>query len=324
MKVLFCGRTFPAGLELLRALLPDDDVSSCEVEDAARAGLTADILIPLMHRLEPELIGGTAAGLIHQWGVGLEGVDIAAATARGIPVCNVPGDVTANADSTAEHALFLMLAVARCIRECFDAFHRGPWGTPMGQALGGGETLIVGLGRVGRALARKLTALGMQVRAIRRTADPETESAIGLLEAADMSRLHDLASSADFVISTIALTEETRGLFDEGLFRAMRPSAFVINVSRGPVIDEPALVEALRTGRIAGAGLDVYEREPLDPASPLLTLPNVVATPHVAGVTRQNYEGIAKVLAENIRRVKAGQAPLYCVNEPALRAVRSS
>ncbi len=320
MNILFCGKTFPNALELLKARLPDEDVCSCAAEHVVRLGMAADVLIPLMHRLEPELIGGAAAKLIHQWGVGLEGVDIAAATARGIMVCNVPGDTTANADSTAEHALFLMLALARRIHECFSAFHQGLWGTPLGQALGGSTALIVGLGRVGKALARKLVALGMNVQAVRRTADIVTEEALGLVGAGNMSQLYEMASSADFVISTIALADHTRGLFNQDLFRVMKPSAFVINVSRGPVIYEADLVEALQTGEIAGAGLDVYEQEPLDPKSPLLTLPNVVATPHIAGVTGQNYDGIAGIVTDNILRVKGGKAPMYCVNETTLKA----
>ena len=104
----------------------------------------------------------------------------------------------------------------------------------------------------------------------------------------------------------------------------MKPSAFVINVSRGPVIDEADLVEALQTGEIAGAGLDVYEQEPLDPNNPLLILPNVVATPHIAGVTVQNYDEIARIVTGNILRVKCGQVPMYCVNETALKARRTS
>jgi len=319
MKILFCGKDFPRAIELLKPLLPDEDLFSCEAEHAVRLGMAADVLIPMMHRLEPELIGGTAARLIHQWGVGLEGVDIAAATARGIMVCNVPGDATANADSTAEHAVFLMLAVARRIHECFSAIRQGLWGTPLGQFLGGCDALIVGLGRVGKALARKLAALGMNVRAVRRSADIETETAIGLAGAGDMSRLCEMASSADFVISTIALTDQTWRLFNRDLFRVMKPTAFVINVSRGPVIHEADLLEALRSGEIAGAGLDVYEREPLDSNSPLLSLPNVVATPHVAGVTGRNYEEIARILAGNILRVKGGEVPMYCVNERELK-----
>ncbi len=320
MKILICGKAFPNVFEFLKVLLPNGDIFSCAGEDVVRLGMAADVLIPLMHRLEPELIEGTAAKLIHQWAVGLEGVDIAAATARGIMVYNVPGDTTANADSTAEHALFLMLALARRIHECFGSFRQGLWGTPLGQALGGRAALIVGLGRVGKALARKLVALGMNVQAVRRTEDIETEAAIGLVGAGNMSRLYEMASSADFVISTIALTDHTRALFNRDLFRVMKPSAFVINVSRGPVIEEADLVEALQTGEIAGAGLDVYEQEPLDPNNPLLFLPNVVATPHIAGVTVQNYDGIARIVTDNILRLKNGKVPMYCVNETALEA----
>ena len=315
MKILICGNYFPKAIHLLKALLPDEDLFSCAGERVIELGMTADAIVPMMHRLEPELILGTSARLIHQWGVGLEGVDIEAASARGIMVCNVPADAVANADSTAEHALFLMLAVARRIHESFDTFHRGGWGAPLGRMLGGGTALIVGPGKVGRALARKLTALGMKVLAVRRTPDIETEETLGLAGVGDMSQLHEMASTADFVISTIALTEQTRRLFNRDLFRAMRPSAFVINVSRGPVIDETALVEALQSGEIAGAGLDVFEREPLGPDSPLLTLPNVVATPHIGGVTEQNYDGISRVLADNFLRVKNGEKPRFCVNE---------
>jgi phosphoglycerate dehydrogenase-like enzyme len=268
-----------------------------------------------MHRLDSAFMANTSARLIQQWGVGLEGVDVEAATRRGIRVCNVPGDITPNADATAEHALFLMLAVARRIRECFSAFDRGRWGEPTGRGLTGSIALIVGLGRVGRALAKKLAALGMRVFAIRRTADPETEAAIGLTGAGDMSQLAEMAASADFVISTIALADETRGLLDRQIFRRMKPSAHIINVSRGPVIRESDLVPALLAGEIAGAGLDVYDQEPLDPKSPLLTFPSVVTTPHIGGVTEQNYSEIAKIIAANILRVKEGRRPEYCVNE---------
>lgn len=318
MKILFCGRSFPAARALLQNLLPEDDISNCPGDRVMALGPEADVIIPLMHRLEPELIARTAAQLIQQWGVGLEGVDVAAATARGIAVCNVPGDATANAQSTAEHAVFLMMGVARRIHECCRALREGPWGSPLGESLTGASALIVGLGRVGKALARKLSALGMQVEAVRRTPDPETEKALGLVCARGMAHLHEMAARADFVISTIALADGTRGIFNRRLFEAMKPSAFVINISRGGVIEETDLLEALRAGRIAGAGLDVFRNEPLEPESPLLALPNVFATPHVAGVTRQNYDGVAKIVAGNVLRVKNGETPLYCVNRTAI------
>jgi phosphoglycerate dehydrogenase-like enzyme len=314
MKVLFCGETFPRAPRMLRALLQDEEILASPVDQVKEQGLTADVIIPLMHRLEPGLIQGTTARLIHQWGVGLEGVDIPAATARGILVCNVPADATANADSTAEHAVFLMMGLARRIHECFGAFQEGLWGAPVGEALFGNTALIVGLGRVGKALAHKLTALGMTVEAISRIPDPETETTLGVTRTADLSGLLEMSLRADFVISTITLTEETRGLFNRKLFQSMKKTAFVINVSRGPVVNEHDLLQALDERIIAGAGLDVYSHEPLDPTSPLLSRDDVFATPHVAGATRQNYEGIARIVADNLSLFKVGKTPRFCVN----------
>ena len=229
-------------------------------------------------------------------------------------MCNVPSNLTFNADSTAEHALFLMMALARRINECSRAFQAGTWGSPLGEALTGSRALVVGLGNVGKALARKLIALGMTVEAIRRTPDPTAEQEVGIAAAGDQSELLTMAARADFVVSTVVLTDETRGLFNRDLFKAMKPTAFVVNVSRGPVVRQQDLLEALQTGEIAGAGLDVYEEEPLDPSHLLLTMSNVVATPHIAGVTRQNYRGMCRVLAENILMFKEGKLPPTCVN----------
>lgn len=314
MRILFCGTTFPRAPQLLTGLLPEDEVLSCPAEQVVQMGREADVLVPLMHGLEPELMRTTKARLIQQWGVGLEGVDIPAASARGILVCNIPGDVTANADSTAEHAVFLMLGLARRIHECFRAFREGTWGAPIGEGLFGQSALIVGLGMVGKALASKLVPLGMFVHAIRRTPNLDAERELGLAGAGSIADLSQMASQADFVISSISLNDATRGMFDRELFRSMNPSAFFVNVSRGPVVNEPDLLEALQKKTIAGAGLDVYCQEPLDPKHPFLSMENVFATPHIAGATQQNYEGISRTLAENILRFKRGEMPLYCAN----------
>ncbi len=318
MKILFCGETFPKASELLKNLLPEDEVTSCPAGMVSTRGLGADVIVPLMHRLEPDLIAETSARLIHQWGVGLEGVDIKVADARGIAVCNVPGDITANADSTAEHAIFLMLGIARQIHHCFRAFHEGVWGAPIGEALFGNTALIVGLGRVGRALASKLKPLGMTVHAIRRTADPVAERELGLDAVGSPEDLITMAREADFLVSTVVLTDQTRGLFNRTLFEAMKPTAFVINVSRGPVVNEDDLTAALDTGIIAGAGLDVYVTEPLPSSHRFLSMNNVFATPHIGGATRQNYLGIGEVVANNITLFREGKVPLYCVNPGVL------
>jgi phosphoglycerate dehydrogenase-like enzyme len=318
MRILFCGLTFARAPKLLRELLPDDAIMSLPDDQVKGAAPETDVLIPLMHRLDADLIEITTARLIHQWGVGLEGVDIAAATKRGIMVCNVPGDITPNADSTAEHAIFLMMALARRIHDCFAAFDTGEWGWPMGETLMGNTALIVGLGRVGQALALKLKCLGMVVNAIRRTRAPELESALGLRRAGDVSNLYDFAAEADFVISTVSVNEQSRNMFDGKLFAAMKPTAFALNVSRGPVVNERDLIEALTNNTIAGAGLDVYAQEPVDKNNPLLSMKNVVATPHVAGATRKNYDGVAAVVAANLKAFKNGIVPDHCVNRSEL------
>jgi phosphoglycerate dehydrogenase-like enzyme len=322
MKILFCGEEFPWAAPLLKKLLPEDEVLTAPKSEVHVRGLDVDALIPLMHRLEPELIARTTAKLIHQWGVGLEGVDIGAASARGIAVCNVPSNLTPNADATAEHAVFLMMGLARRIHECFKAFQKGMWGAPLGESLSDSKALIVGLGNVGKALARKLTALGMNVEAIRRTAILSGEGEPGIARTGGLPDLLDMAATADFVISTVVLNDQTHGLFNRALFHVMKPTAFVVNVSRGPVVNEQDLLLALEEGTIAGAGLDVYAEEPLSPDHPFLKTDKVLATPHVAGVTRQNYEGICRVMVENILLFKEGKLPRTCVN--AHRIVRAN
>ncbi len=313
MNVILCGSTFPPSRGILAPLLPDDEVVVVERPDLESALRTADVVIPMMTRLDAGLIGLMSARLIQQWGAGLEGVDVAAANSRGILVCNVPSDETPNAESTAEHAVLLMLACARRLKVAFRSFERGLWGAPLGESLVGKRAFIVGFGRIGKAVARRLVALGMEVDAIRSAPAPE-EARNGVGEVGGPDDLLRLARAADFLVCAATATATSRGMLNERVFRAMKPGAFVINVARGAVIDEPALVAALREERLAGAGLDVYAEEPARLDNPLLHMENVIATPHIAGVTRQSYEGIARVIAANVNRVRVGRPPDHCVN----------
>lgn len=318
MLILLCGLTFPPSRDILAPLLPDDEVVAVDQREVASAARRAGVLIPMMTQIDAGLVAATSARLIQQWGAGLEGVDAGAAAARGIYVCNVPSDVTPNAESTAEHAVLLMLGCARRLRVAARAFDDGAWGTPLGEALIGRRALVVGFGRIGKALARRLLAMGMEVDAIRRSPAAGEAEAHGVSFVGTPGDLPRLAASADFVVCTAAATGDSRGLVDDRVLRAMKPTAVLINVGRGAVVSEAALVAALREGRIAGAGLDVFAEEPVGPGHPLLQMEQVLATPHIGGVTRQSYEGIARAIARNVTAVKEGRTPDYCVNLAAL------
>lgn len=314
MKILFCGRIFAEAPEFLAKALPSDEIRCCDSLEVARMSSDVDVLIPLMTPVTADIIESGAMRLIQQWGVGLEGVDIACASRKGISVCNVPGDVTLNADSTAEHAIFLMMALARRMNEFGASFRSNGWGSPTGLALSGTTALIVGLGRVGRSLAKKIKALGMIVHAINRSGKTLEEDASYIDQTGSLSDIYAMSGRADFVISCASLNDQTRALFDSRLFDSMKSSGFVVNVSRGPIVVEADLIEALSTGKIAGAGLDVFATEPFAVNQDLLKSSRVVASPHIAGVTSQNYEGICSVVADNIQRLKDSLPLLYCAN----------
>ncbi len=311
---MVCGTMFPGARGVLAPLLPEYDIEIVPADRLQQAVGAADVLIPMMTRIDAALIAITSARLIQQWGAGLEGVDVDAASARGIYVANVPSDLTPNAESTAEHALLLMLGTARRLRTCARMFDEGTWGAPVGDALFGRRALIVGFGRIGKALARRLIAMGMTVDALRRSPDPNEAGRHGLERLGTPLDLVRLAADADFVVCTASATPQSRAMLNGRVFRAMKPTAIVVNVSRGAIVDEADLVAALRDGVIAGAGLDVFAAEPLGSDHPLLAMEQVLATPHVGGVTVQSYEGIARVVAENVTRVRSGQAPAHCVN----------
>jgi phosphoglycerate dehydrogenase-like enzyme len=258
---------------------------------------TASALIPSMARITAEVMDAAPRlRLIVQFGAGLDGVDRKAAETRGIPVRNVAG---ANAQAVAELALFLMLGLARRLPVHRRSFEARLVGDPPGMELAGKTLGVVGLGASGRALARVGKAIGMTVIAVRRQADgrpdPDAEW-VGTDKELDR-----LLERADFVSLHVPASPETRGLIDGARLARMKPSAYLINVGRGELVDREALLTALKTGRIAGAGLDVYWEEPPDPKDPLLSLDNVVATPHLGGVTDEALVRLADRVAGYLR-----------------------
>jgi phosphoglycerate dehydrogenase-like enzyme len=251
-----------------------------------------DALIPSMSRITAAVIAAAPKlRLIVQYGAGLDGVDKDAAAARGIPVRNVPG---VNAQAVAELALYLMLALARRVPQHQKSFRDRVVGAPSGTELAGKTLGIVGLGASGRALAGIARAMGMEVLAIRRT--PAADSDASWVGGPD--EIDQLLARSDFVSLHVPTSAETRGLMNAARLARMKPTAFLVNVGRGDLVDRDALLDALRQKRIAGVGLDVYWTEPPDPGDPLFALDNVVATPHIGGATDEAYEAIgARVLA---------------------------
>ncbi|MBL7118442.1 phosphoglycerate dehydrogenase [Candidatus Bathyarchaeota archaeon] len=252
--------------------------------------------------------------VISRLGVGYDNVDVPAATQRGIWV-TITG--TANSDSVADLAVGLMIAVARRITIADQNVRLGRWrenGRLVGTSVHGKTIGIVGLGRIGSRVARRVKGFDMRVLYSDVQPKPGLEVALGL----EAVPLDDLLARSDFVSLHVPLNEETHHLIGERELRLMRKSAYLINTSRGPVVDEKALEKALSENWISGAGLDVFYSEPINPDSPLLKHLNVVCTPHSGSSTKETYRAMGLIAARNIIRVLKGNPPIFPANKPSL------
>ena len=301
----------PAMRELVAGVKPDafDLVFAERADEAERVAKVrdADYLLCSWTPVSAEVIeAGERLKLIQKFGIGVDKIDLGAAGRRGVPVAIAAG---VNAVAVAETAIALMLAVYKRICVADRSVRAGQW---LKWELRTGcyelwqKTVgLVGGGAIGRALAKRLTH-GFECRVlyydVRRLA-PEAETSLGVCYAP----LDDLLRDSDIVSLHIPLTPETRGLINARTLASMKPTAVVINTSRGGVVDEPALIEALSTGVIAGAGLDVFAKEPLEPGNPLLALDNVVLTPHNGGGTVDTMKRIVGHAFENMLLVERGE-----------------
>ncbi len=287
--------------------------------ELARHVTDVEAIIPMgAHPIpEPVIAAAPRLRIVAVAAVGYNIVDVAAATRRGILVTNTPGVLT---DTTADMAWALMLGVARRVPESDRFVRAGKWtGVYWSQLMGAdvhGMTLgIIGLGRIGQAIARRAQGFGMRVLYHKRTRDPETERGVG----AEYRSKAELLRESDFVVLSIPLTPETRHIIGAAELALMKPTAFLVNVARGPVVDEAALVDALRAGRIAGAGLDVFEEEPkIHPG--LLELENVALTPHIGSASGATRRRMATRAAENCVAALRGERPPNLVNPEAWRS----
>jgi glyoxylate reductase len=283
----------------------------------AGAARSDGLLCLLSDRIDAALLDhAPRLRVVSSCSVGLDHVDLAAATARGLPVGHTPGVLT---DTTAELAIALLLAAARRVVEADRFVREGRWSewSPdlmLGRDLFGATLGVIGLGAIGRAVAQRAVALGMRVLGWNRT-----PREVAGLEAVS---LPELLAGSDFVSVHVALTPETRGLLDAAAFEQMQPGAVLVNVARGGIVDEAALAAALRSGRLAGAALDVFAREPLSEASPLLAAPNLVLTPHIGSASVRTRTRMADLAVANLRAGLRGELMPHCANPEVYEATQ--
>lgn len=271
------------------------------------------LLCMLTDRIDEEVMEAAGANLkvISNCAVGVDNIDISAATARRIPVGNTPGVLT---EATADMAFALLLAAARRLPEGEREVRTGGWQTwsldyLLGADLAGATLGIVGFGRIGRAVARRAMGFGMRVI----FTDPKPAAPEPGVEATQVD-FETLLQESDFISLHCPLTESTRHLINAAAFEKMKPTAILINTARGAVVDQEALYDVLKRGRIFAAALDVTTPEPLPPDHPLLTLPNCIVTPHIASASRRTRSEMSRLAAENLIAGLKGERLPHCVN----------
>jgi glyoxylate reductase len=326
-KIVVTRRLPEPAIDLLREagdvwVSPDDrPLETQELHDAVKG---ADVALTLLHdKVDGAFLdaAGDQLRAVCNVAVGYDNVDVPAATERGVLITNTPGVLT---DATADLAMTLILAATRRIGEGERLIrNREPWSWHMFMLLGMGlqdKTLgVVGMGAIGQALARRAKAFGMEIVYFdAQRADEAVERELG----ARQVELDELLSSADVVSVHAPLMDETRHLIDSDALAKMKDTAYLVNSARGPIVDEAALVDALKSGQIAGAGLDVFENEPeVHPG--LLELDNVVLLPHLGSATIETRTAMACLAAQNAIAVLKGEQPPTPVNPDVLEGARS-
>lgn len=267
------------------------------------------------------LTAGKNLKVVANLAVGFDNIDVKTASEEGIAVCNTPDVLT---DTTADLTFGLLMATARRVVEAAEFIKEGKWKSWSPLLLAGHDihhkTIgIVGMGKIGETVAKRATGFEMNILYHNRTRKPEVEQRLG---AAYVS-FNELVEQSDFIVCLTPLTGETKNLFTREVFKKMKQSAIFINASRGPVIDEQALYDALSAGEIAGAGLDVFEKEPIDAGHPLLKLDNVVALPHIGSSSVETRMTMMQLCIDNIEAVLTGKAPKTLVNKDWMPLVRA-
>jgi D-3-phosphoglycerate dehydrogenase len=316
-KVLLTDKIDAAGIEILEKVAEVKFSSSLSEDVLASEASDVDGMIVRVPAFVTRKVLENAKRLkvIGRFGVGYENIDMEAATEKGVVVTYTPG---ANALSVAEHVIGLIFALAKRITQADNAVRKQGWEMRLnysGVELAGKTLGLVGLGRIGTCIAGLARGLGMSVLVFDPYVAKERAGELG----AELLTLEPLLTRSDFIVICCALTDETRGLISEKALALLKPTAYLVNVARGPIVNEQALISALRDKRIAGAALDVFEKEPPDPNNPLLTLQNTVVSSHVAGFSDESMKRLQLTVAEEVVRILKGEEPRFLVNRELAR-----
>jgi phosphoglycerate dehydrogenase-like enzyme len=299
-------------LEQLKNKLPDDTLVVWPPE-AATPPEGVEVLLALGPVTRETLESLPGLVLVQTLSDGYEAVDVEAATELGVWVSYAPADITGNADSVAEFAVLLLLAAVRRLGVAMASIRANALDRQLPvPSLMRKTVCIVGPGTIGSRIAQRLLPFGVRLTGVdRHPLHAPKEMATRPLE-----ELKEAVAEADFVLFCVRATKENTHMIDAGVLAAMKKGAVVVNIARGTLIDEQALYEAVKSGHISGAGLDVLEHEPMQPDDPLLTLPQILVTPHVAGITDLMMEGTAEYLVEVIGKLKKAEKFSSLLNEP--------
>ncbi|XP_031267443.1 uncharacterized protein LOC116125866 [Pistacia vera] len=320
-RVLFCGPYFPPSHNYTKEYLknyPFIQVDDVPLDDVPNVIQNYHLCVVKSMWLDSNVISrAKKMKLIMQFGVGLEGVDIDAATECGIKVARIPSDMTGNAASCAEMAIYLILGLLRKQTEMQIAIKQRRLGEPIGQTLLGKTVFIMGFGNIGIDLAKRLRPFGVKIIATKRSwashsqvsCHPTVKNGVTddlVDEKGCHEDIYEFAGNADIVVCCLNLNKETAGIINKPFLSSMKKDSFLVNIARGGLLDYEAVVHYLTNGYLGGLGMDVAWTEPFNPEDPILKFNNVLITPHVAGVTEHSYRSMAKVVGDVALQLHAG------------------
>jgi phosphoglycerate dehydrogenase-like enzyme len=317
MKIGFFAKQNALALEMLRQLQcehPEDEFFAWQPGDQAPS-MELEVMVAIGKVDSKEIAAQTRLGLIQMATAGYDGVDVGAATKAGIWVAAAPTTKTGNGESVAELAVLLMLAVSRRLNEELDMINGRAMVTAkleMNRALFGKTACIVGLGGIGDLLIERLRGFGMILTGV----DHHPEHAPPGVKGYGHDDLKLAVADADYLVLAIPGTQDNENLIDETVFAAMKKNAVLVNVGRGTLVDEAALLAAVKSGHLYGAGLDVVRNEPVSEGNPLLMEPRIFVTPHIGGATDLMLAGTVSYLGEILAEFRRGIRPRGVINEP--------